>query len=100
MVRAEEVFSKAHAMRVRKNDSAYKQRLEFYREACDNFSRAYRINPETYTLNRIEEAIEACLRVEDFKDEEIFRQFEEEYAKNHPDETKYGDAGAYMNLES
>ena len=100
MVRAEEAFSKAHAMRVKKNEISYEVRLKHYRAACDNFSKAYRWNRDAFTLNRIDEAAEACLRVKDAKDEQMFRQFEEEYAQHHPDEAKYGDAGAYMNLES
>ena len=100
MVRAEETFSKAHAMRVKKNEASYEVRLKYYRAACDNFSKAYRWNRSAFTLNRIDEAAEACLRVEDLKNEQIFRQFEEEYVRKHPDEAKYGDAGAYMNLES
>ena len=100
MVKAEEAFSKAHAMRVKKNEASYGKRLKYYKIACDNFAKAYRWNRGAFTLNRIDEASETCLRVEDLKNEQMFRQFEEEYAQNHPDEAKYGDAGAYMNLES
>ena len=100
MVKAEEAFSKGHALRVRKRDAVYQSRLKYYRKACGYFSKAYRVNREVFTLNRIDEAMEACLRIEDFKGEETFRQFEEEYVQAHPDEAKYGDAGAFMNLES
>ena len=100
MVKAEEAFSKGHAMRIHKGDATYETRLKYYRKACDYFSKAYDINRETFTLSRIDEAMEACLRIEDFKHEETFREFEEEYARTHPDEAKYGDAGAFMNLES
>ena len=99
MVKAEDAFSKAHAMRVKKDKAAHNQRQQYYQVACDNFSKAYRWDSGAFTLNRIEEAAEACLRVEDAKDEQTFREFEEEYIKNHPDEAKYGDAGAYMNLD-
>ena len=99
IVKGEEAFSKAHAMRVRKDDAHSKVRANYYRKACGYFSKAYDTNPSVFTLNRIEEAIDACLRIQDSKHEEIFRAFEEEYVRTHPDEAKYGDAGAYMNLE-
>ncbi len=100
MVRAEDAYAKAHAMRTNKSDAFYQQRLKEYRKACDYFSKAYQINRNTFTLSRIEEAMETCLRVEDSKNEQTFREFEEEYVRTHPDEAKYGDAGAFGNLES
>ncbi len=100
MVKAEDAFAKARAMRIKKDDTFYQERLKEYRTACGYFAKAYQINNKAFTLNRIWEAAEACLRVEDFKNEKTFRDFEEEYVRDHPDETKYGDAGAFGNLES
>lgn len=100
IVKAENAFAKAHAMRIKKSDTSYQERLEGYHTACDYFSKAYQIHRDAFTLNRIGEAVESCLRVEDFTNEKIFREFEEEYVQNHPEETKYGEAGAFGNLES
>lgn len=99
MVKAEEAYSKAHALRVKK-EIPYRKRLNLYREACNNFSKAYQIDLNAFTLNRIVSAAESCLRVEDFKKERLFKEFEEEYIRSHPDETKYGEAGAFIGLEA
>jgi len=98
MVKAEEAFSKAYALRVKK-EVPYEERLKYYRRACDHFYKAYQYDKQTFTLNRIASATEACLRIEDFEKEREFAQFEEDYIKTHPDEVKYGDAGAFMSLE-
>jgi len=98
MVKAEEAFTKGYALRVRK-DVPSEERLRYFRRACEFFSKAYRIDPDVFTLNRITSAVDACLRVEDFEKEDIFRRLEEEYVRAHPDEAKYGEAGAFMSLE-
>lgn len=98
IVKAEQTFSKAYEMRT-KREIPYEERLKYYRTACDNFYRAFRQDRRVFTLNRIGSAAESCLRIEDFEREKEFREFEEEYALAHPDEVKYGDAGAYMSME-
>lgn len=98
VVRAEDTASKAHAMRIDKKVPAG-VRLKLYHQACTDFLRAYRYDPSVFTLNRIEMASDTCLRVEDFKNANMFRDFEEEYVKKHPNEAKYGDAGPWMTLE-
>lgn len=98
MLKAENAFSKAYAMRVNKNIS-YDLRLKYYQGACSDFKKAYHFDPNIFTLYRIELAADSCLRVEDFEGVEVFRKFEEEYSKKHPKEVKYGDVGPWMNLE-
>ena len=98
MVKAEEAFATAHALRTTKK-VPYEERLKYYHTACDYFYKAYRYDKKTFTLNRIESAGESCLRIENFEREKEFREFEETYIKAHPDEATYGDAGAYMNME-
>ena len=98
MVRAENAFSKAYALRVAKQVS-YEERLKYYREACGNFLKAYRTDPGIFTLYRIETATDSCLRIDDRGGVSLFRKFEEEYAQKHPKEVKYGDVGPWMNLE-
>ncbi len=90
IVRAEEKFTKASEMRSRKDQQ--ERRLKIYRESCDHFLKAYRIDPAVFTLYRIEIAYQACRWVDDSESSETFRAFEEEYAKQHPTETEFGDA--------
>ena len=99
MVKAENAFSEGYALRIKKN-IPYEERLKYYHVACDNFLKAYRFNPSIFTLYRIELAADSCLRVENQDGVELFRKFEEEYAKKHPKEVKYGDVGPFMNIES
>ena len=98
MVKAEQAFTKAYAMRI-KREISYEERLKHYRTACDYFYKAFRYEPQIFTLSRIGSAAESCLRIEDFEREKEFREFEEEYARAHPDEVTYGDAWAFMSLE-
>ena len=98
MVKAEEAVAKAYGLRTQKG-VAYDQRLKYYRVACEQFSKAYRSDKNSFTLNRIQSASESCLRIENYEQEKLFQDFEEEYVKAHPDEVKYGDAGAYMSME-
>lgn len=97
-MKAEEAFTEAHSLRVKK-EIPYEERLKYYRIACDNFHRAFRQQKEAFTLARIELAAESCLRIRDLDREKEFREFEEAYIQTHPDEAKYGDAGAFMSLE-
>jgi hypothetical protein len=98
MVRAENAFNKSHALRVDASIPNAK-RLSYYRSACRDFRRAYDVDRRIFTLSRIEIAFDACLRIEDFENSNLFRKFQEEYSNAHPTEVKYGDAGAWMNLE-
>ena len=98
IVKAENAFSKAYSLRTKKEIS-YEERLSYYRTACDYFFKAYQSNKRVFTLNRIELAAESCLRIKDFDKENEFQKFAEEYVQTHPDEAKYGDAGAFMSIE-
>lgn len=98
VVKAEEAYSKAHALRMNKK-VAEEVRLKYYGVACSNFLKAYRYDPSVFTLYRIELAADACLRVEDFESAKLFREFGEAYAKKHPKEVKYGDVGPWMTLD-
>lgn len=98
MYRAEEAYVKGHSLRIKK-DVPYEERLEYYRQACNDFYRAYEYKPSLFTYNRIGMAVDACFRVKALDREKVLSQFEEQYAQDHPDEVKYGDAGPFMNLE-
>lgn len=98
LVKAENAFSKAYAMRIDKTIPS-EERLKLYRASCRDFRKAYEYDPSVFTLFRIESAADACLRVEDFEGSELFRNFADEYAQQHPNEVKYGDAGPWMTLE-
>jgi len=98
VVRAENAFTKAHALRV-KPDFPPQKRLEYFRSACRDFRKAYAVDPRVFTLARIETAFDTCLRVEDRESVALFRNFQEEYTKAHPTEAEYGDAGAWMAME-
>lgn len=88
--RAEGAYDKAHEMRKKSGTSS--QRLKLYQTACDEFVKAHEIDPGAFTLLRIEMASDACFRVEDLDSREMFLEFEEIYAEEHPDEVRYGDA--------
>lgn len=74
----------------------FEERMPQYKEACGHYINAYEMDPAIFTLIRIEEAADACWKAGDRNEEQIFRMFEEEYAKAHPQETEYGDAGVGM----
>ena len=97
MVKAEKEFEKAHSLRIKK--IPYEERLRYYRDACHFFLKAYDYDSRIFTLNRIYLASESCLRIEDRESEKKFRQFEEEYVKQHPKEAEYGEAGFLIGLE-
>ena len=98
MVRAEEAYAKAYALRVQRN-VPYEKRLKLYRAACNHFVKAYRHDTGIFTLSRIESAAEACMRVKDEENETEFRAFAEKYIKEHPTEVEYGDAFPAMSFE-
>lgn len=90
LIKAEEAYSKAYALRVK--HEAAEERKEYYRKAREYFFKAYQNFPKVFTLNRIEQAYDTCLRLEDKEGEGIFRRFADEYVKEHPTEAEYGDA--------
>lgn len=90
MVRAEDRVDKAYELRTKK--VSYEKRLALYREACRHFVKAYRADPDVFTLYRIHMALDACKRVKDSEAEELFLEFEETYASGHPTEVEFGDA--------
>ncbi len=90
MVRAEGAYDKAHEMR--KSGVPYTERLTLYRVACEEAVKAYNASPSVFTLSRIEIAADACFRVEDLENREMFLEFEARYSAEHPDEVRYGDA--------
>ncbi len=97
--KAEQAFAKAYALRIKRKEVPYAQRLGLYQTACDYFWKAYEINKLVFTLSRIEAAAESCLRIENFEREKALQSFQAQYEATHPDEAKYGDAGAYMSVE-
>ncbi len=97
MVKAENAHTRAYELRIKKVH--YEERLKLYRKACEEFVKAYEFNRETFTLSRIELAIESCMRVEDRKNEERFQAFAESYVRQHPTETEYGDAFPALPME-
>lgn len=74
----------------------FEKRISFYAQACDYFAKAYERNPEVFTLSRIETAADSCWKANQPNQEDLFRQFEEVYIKNHPQEFEYGDSGVGM----
>lgn len=97
--RAEQTFAEAYALRTKDREAYRSERLRLYRTACDYFWKALQLDRNVFTLNRIESAADACLRIGDFERERVLREFEGEYTQTHPDEAEYGDSGAYMALE-
>ena len=73
--------------------ATYEEQLPHYRQSCSYFLKAYELNPSIFTLTRIQQAGDACWRAEDIPNRDKFRDYEEEYAKKHPVENEYGDAG-------
>lgn len=97
MVKAENAYNKAHAMRVK--TMPREERLAVYREARDCFLKAYQSSPGIFNLNLIELAHDACLRVGDQEGVELFAKFAQEYSSKHPTEVEYGDATPLVGLE-
>ena len=93
-VRAEAAVKKAHDLKEQK--VGFDQRTPYFVEACDHYYKALELDTGIFTLTRIEEASDACWKAGQKEKEEIFRLFEEEYTKAHPQEAEYGDAGVGM----
>ena len=96
MVKAENALSKA--ARLKDQKVPYGKRVALYREACAYFEAAYERDSRVFTYNRIEEAVDACWKGGDREKEEMFRNFQEQYAKAHPVEFEHGDAGVVMEM--
>lgn len=94
VVMAENKMDSAQQLKAKK--VPYEERMKYYRKACNHFSRAYESDRTVFTLNRIEAAVDACWRAQESDKEETFKAFELQYAKEHPREYEYGDAGVNM----
>jgi hypothetical protein len=94
MVKAEDYVTQAYQLKSKK--VPYEKRLEIYKRACSEFSKAYSMDANAFTLMRIEEAVDACWKAENKLEEEKFKSFQETYIKAHPKEYEYGDSGASM----
>ncbi len=94
IVLAENGIDRVHQLKARK--VPYEERIKYYRGACHHFSKAYEEDRTVFTLNRIEIAADACWRAQELDKEEMFKAFELQYAKEHPQEYEYGDAGVNM----
>ena len=94
MLKAENSLSEAAVMKEKKID--YSKRVPVYAKACKFFRQSFDIDSRVFTLNRIEEASDSCWRAEDKENEDVFKAFEEEYAKKHPQEFEHGDSGVAM----
>lgn len=98
IARADDAFARGASLGVKKGVSP-EQRLKHYRRACADFTTAFQMDRSVFTLNRILSATEACARVENYQAEAQFAEFADLYAKEHPDEVEYGDAGVFMGLD-
>ncbi len=94
MFKAENAVSDAAIMKDRKVE--YEKRVPLYASACRYFRQAYETDNRVFTLNRIEEASDSCWRANDRETEDLFKAFEEEYSKKHPQEVEHGDSGVGM----
>ena len=92
--RAEEELSKAVLLKEKK--VPHDQRVPLYAKACNFFKDAFDTDPGVFTVNRIEEAMDACWRAGNKENEELFRIFEAQYAQAHPQEYEHGDSGIAM----
>lgn len=97
LFQAENAFSKAYSLRTKPGAEA--DRARHYQMAHDYFLKAYSIGPKFFTLTKIEQAYDTCLRLEDQTNAELFRQFGDEYAAAHPKEVEYGDVTGMVGLE-
>jgi hypothetical protein len=96
MWKAEGAFSKAYSLKQKK--VPYKNRLKYYREACEHFLKAYGEDSSVFTYGRIQEALDACWRTSDEKGQQVFEEFLEQYGDEHPKEVEYGDPGPWGEL--
>lgn len=94
MFRAEDELAKAAGLKDKK--VSYDSRLPLYVKACVLFKSSFDADSNIFTLNRIEQASDACWRAGNKENEEVFKNFEEQYAKAHPQEYEHGDSGVAM----
>ncbi len=94
MFKAEDELTKAAGLKDKK--VPYDMRVPNYSRACFFFKKAFDADPSAFTLNRIEEAIDTCWRSSNAEYEELFKSFEEQYVKAHPQEYEHGDSGVAM----
>ncbi len=94
MFRAESSVDKATGLKSRK--ISFEDRKVYYVRACGDFIKAYQKNISVFTLTRIEMAADTCWKAGDPEKEDVFREYEKEYIKNHPQEYEYGDSGVGM----
>ena len=94
VVRAENALGKAAALKHQK--VSFDNRLPYFANACQSYVKAYEIDPTVFTFNRIEEAMDACWKSKQQEKEELFKNFEEQYIRAHPQEYERGDAGVGM----
>lgn len=92
--KAENALTKAASLKEKR--AAYGDRVPLYKMACLEFKSAFDSDPSVFTINRIEEAMDACWRSGDKDNEDVFRVFEGQYAQAHPQEYEHGDAGVGM----
>ncbi|MBI4398334.1 MAG: hypothetical protein HY586_04345 [Candidatus Omnitrophica bacterium] len=90
VVQAEDAFQKAYDMRIR--PGAEKSREELYRKAHGHFLKAYHTDKTVFTLTRIQQAHDTCVRARDSENAAIFEDFAQQYSQEHPAEAEYGDA--------
>ena len=94
MLQAETAIDKAAAQKMKK--VPFEKRVLFYGRACENFAKAYERNPNVFTLGKIEMAADSCWKAGNPDFEALFREFEEAYIKDHPQEYEHGDSGVAM----
>ena len=94
VVRAESAVGKAGELKHQK--VSFDNRLPYFSRACRYYAKAYEIDPTVFTFIRIEEAADVCWKSKQSEKEEMFKNFEEQYIRSHPQEYERGDAGMGM----
>ena len=94
MVKAEDYVTKAYQLKSKK--VPYKKRVGLFKKACTEFAKAYELNPHSFTLMRIGEAVDVCQKAGNKLETEKFGAFEAEYIQNHPAEYEWGDTDAAL----
>lgn len=92
--RAESAVDKATHLKSQK--VSFEDRKTYYIKGCELFIKAYEKDVSVFTLTRIEQAADTCWKADDREGEAIFRDYEQEYIKYHPQEYEYGDSGVGM----
>ena len=94
MFRAESAVDKATNLKSKK--ISFADRKIYYVKACGFFAKSHEKNASVFTLARIEQAADTCWKADNSVQEEVFREYESEYIKKHPQEYEYGDSGVGM----